>query len=130
MKKVVVAILLVAMLLALPLTALASRTEDVNAFMASKGEWFDSTKTDAVKKQLSGLGDTAFKSAIAAEYRDPDTMLIWAILGIDRFFLDDIALGVLKVITAGGLGIWWIIDLINIKDRTHEYNYNLLFSFK
>ena len=66
MRKFVVAILLAAMLLSLPLTALASRTEDVNAFITGKGGWFGADKTDAVKKHLSGLGETAFKSAIAA----------------------------------------------------------------
>ena len=35
-------------------------------------------------------------------------------LGIDRFYLGYIGTGILKLITRGGFGIWWLIDLIMI----------------
>jgi len=33
-------------------------------------------------------------------------------LGIDRFYTGSVILGILKLITLGGLGLWWLIDLI------------------
>ena len=47
---------------------------------------------------------------------DKDFMvtLLLAILipGIDRIYAGSIGLGVLKLITLGGFGLWWLIDLI------------------
>ena len=41
-------------------------------------------------------------------------------LGVDRFMMGQIGWGILKLITGGGFGIWWLIDVILIATK-HQY---------
>jgi TM2 domain-containing membrane protein YozV len=47
-------------------------------------------------------------------------------LGIDRFYLGDIGLGVCKMLTLGGLGIWAIIYWFLIMSAADEHNRDIL----
>ena len=38
-------------------------------------------------------------------------------LGIDRFYLGMIGTGILKLITLGCFGVWWLIDIILIATK-------------
>lgn len=40
--------------------------------------------------------------------------ILFGTLGIDRFIMGQVGWGLLKLITGGGFGIWWIIDIILI----------------
>ena len=42
-------------------------------------------------------------------------------LGVDRFMMGQVGWGILKLITAGGFGIWWLIDVILIASK-HEFD--------
>ena len=50
--------------------------------------------------------------------------IFFGTLGIDRFIMGHVGLGILKLITGGGLGIWWLVDVILIATRYPFRNIN------
>ena len=60
------------------------------------------------------------------DLKDPTITIIISVLlgelGIDRFFIGDIGLGIAKLLTAGGCGVWWLIDLFLIMGATRQKN--------
>ena len=47
--------------------------------------------------------------------------ILFGSLGVDRFMMGKIGTGILKLITFGGFGIWWLIDLILIATK-HKFD--------
>ncbi len=46
--------------------------------------------------------------------------VIFGSLGVDRFIMGKIGTGILKLITFGGFGVWWLIDVILVATK---YNF-------
>ena len=88
---------------------------------------------DAIRHLLADADEKA-AMAVFAEMKSPTTVLLVSIflggLGIDRFILGQQILGVLKLVTCGGCGIWTITDWFTAGDRTRSYNTKKMLSAK
>ena len=67
---------------------------------------------------------------LQSQMKDPLLSILLSIfigsLGIDRFYIGDVGLGIGKLLTGGGCGIWWLIDIFLIVDATKQKNLELL----
>jgi TM2 domain-containing membrane protein YozV len=79
-----------------------------------------------ISKKLKAKDQQLFNAQYDSVKKDPGTMLILSVLlgyiGVDRFMLQDMGFGLLKLFTFGGCGVLWLIDIFTTKERTAEYN--------
>lgn len=83
-----------------------------------------------IREKLIEADDSIWPTLQFMQFKDPTTYLIVSILGgslgIDRFMLGDTGIGVAKLLTCGGLGIWHIVDCFLIMPAAREKNMALL----
>ena len=102
-------------------------SQKVDMFLMSNNKFFPPENLTLIKAQLEKMDDSKFLMINSMSYKDPTMLLIISILaghiGIDRFMLGETGLGVAKLLTCGGLGIWAIIDWFIIMGKTREINF-------
>lgn len=101
-------------------------SQKVDMFIMTNAKFFESHQISLIRDRLIELDDSKWVMLSTLQLKDPTTMLIVSILagtlGIDRFLIGDTGLGVGKLLTCGGFGIWAIIDLFLIQEATREKN--------
>lgn len=98
----------------------------VDMYIMTNAKYFDTTAIPMIRTRLENLSEDSFLLLQTVELKDPTVSLIVSILlgtlGIDRFLIGDIGMGILKLLTAGLCGILTIIDWFLIMKRTKEKN--------
>jgi len=104
--------------------------DKVNLFIASKGDNFPAESIPLIRERLSNLSEDSELAVMAMDFTNPVLTIILSVffgeLGVDRFIIGDIGLGIGKLLTGGGCGIWWLIDLFLIMGATKKKNFEKL----
>ncbi|MDN3678292.1 TM2 domain-containing protein [Flavobacterium paronense] len=100
--------------------------QKVDMFMMTNAKYFEGHHLNAVREKLISLDDSKWGLVQVMQFKDPTTSIIVSLLGgglgIDRFMIGDTGMGIGKLLTCGGLGIWTIIDWFLIMGATREKN--------
>lgn len=98
----------------------------ITAFITENQKRFHTVDMLQIRENLSNLTDQQLLILNGTDFKDPTISLILSVLvgglGVDRFYIGDVGLGVAKLITCGGLGVWWIVDLFLIQKKTKDNN--------
>jgi TM2 domain-containing membrane protein YozV len=101
--------------------------QKVDMWVMSNGKFFESHQVLQIKEKLLAADESKWTMVQTLQFKDPTLLLILSIffgsLGVDRFIIGDTGLGVGKLLTCGGLGIWAIIDWFLIMGVTRQKNF-------
>jgi TM2 domain-containing membrane protein YozV len=107
--------------------------QKADMFIMSYGKYFESHHIAQIRERLLAIDDSKWVLIQSIPMKDPQTSLLLSILigniGVDRFYIGDTGLGIGKLLTCGGLGIWTIIDWFNIQSATRQKNFEKLQQF-
>ncbi len=104
----------------------------VDQWLAINAKYFPTEQVQYIRQRLEALPEQQLSMLYSISFQDPTMMLVISLfggsLGIDRFMLGQVGLGIGKLLTCGGCGIWSIVDWFLIMDATRQSNAQKLFA--
>lgn len=104
--------------------------QKADMYIMSNAKYFEPHQIAQIRERLLALDDSKWIMIQSVPLKDPQTSLIISILigglGIDRFYIGDTGIGIGKLLTCGGFGIWTIVDWFMIMGATRQKNFELI----
>ncbi|MFV0380125.1 MAG: TM2 domain-containing protein [Anaerorhabdus sp.] len=105
----------------------------ITSYLIKYSDYFPRENIREVQEKLENLESAELVKLLELKLHNPTSILVVSAvagsLGIDRFMIGDVVMGLLKLCTLGLCGILSIIDLFFIHGKTKENNYKRLCDF-
>lgn len=102
----------------------------VDMYLMVNARFFQPAQLPFIRERLISLDDSRWQYLQSVELKDPTVGLVLSLFagswGVDRFYLNDTGLGVLKLLTCGGFFVWTVIDWFLVMDLTRQKNIEML----
>lgn len=102
--------------------------QKIDMYVMANSKYFPEEKIVFLREKLRTIDDEKFSLISFVSFKEPITVLIVSILfgylGIDRFMIGDVGMGILKMFTLGLFGILTIYDWVTISKTVKEKNFN------
>jgi len=113
---------------------MANITESqVDMYLMANARNFQSFQIAQIRERLLNMDESKWVMIQSIPLKDPQTALILSIFlgayGVDRFYIGHTGMGVGKLLTCGGFGIWTIIDWFQIQSSTRVANFEKIQQF-
>ncbi|MDO4199242.1 MAG: TM2 domain-containing protein [Clostridia bacterium] len=106
------------------------KKELIDRFLTQNSKYLPKSKMRDLSAKLHRLSCDDIHKLNSVSLDNPSHMTIISIffgnMGLDRLLIGKIGTGILKFLTAGGFGIWWIYDIFKIGELTREQNWEKL----
>lgn len=100
--------------------------DKADMYLMTNAKYFEGHHLPLIRERLLKVDPSKAGILMATPLTDPTLSLIVSILvgalGVDRFIIGDTGMGIGKLLTCGGLGIWYIVDWFLIMSATKEKN--------
>ena len=100
--------------------------DKINMLLMTYSKYFPDESMMMIQDRFEAMDESKTSMLYTLGLKDPTMALILSIvaggLGIDRFYIGDTGLGIAKLLTCGGCGIWTIIDYFLIMKVAKEKN--------
>ncbi len=100
--------------------------EQIDLYLVTNAKYFEANAIPLIRQKLEKQSEDVFATLQTIELKDPTTILLVSIflgsIGVDRFMLGDVGMGILKLLTVGLCGILTIVDWFTISGKTKQAN--------